>query len=95
MFLANFIYPRGYLYFSGENMWKHCLHRILSGNHFYRKRDGVQAEHFDAEHSHDKFESHGTKNAGALPDKVHFFCVAGLKKHFLPSQRQEVFGRLG
>lgn len=29
-----------------------------------------EAEHFDAEHSHDKFESHGTKNAGALPDKV-------------------------
>ena len=44
----------------------------------------VQAEHFDAEHSHDKFESHGTKNAGALPDKVQFFLVAGLKKHFSP-----------
>ncbi|CAJ1437356.1 unnamed protein product, partial [Effrenium voratum] len=28
-----------------------------------------EAEHFDAQHSHDKFESHGTKNAGALPDK--------------------------
>lgn len=33
-------------------------------------RDGGEAEHFDAEHSHDKFESHGTKNAGALPDKA-------------------------
>ena len=29
-----------------------------------------EAERFDAEHSHDKFESHGSKNAGALPDKV-------------------------
>ena len=49
-----------------------------------------EAEHFDAQHSHDKFESHGTKNAGALPDKagggggggVLFFFVSKAKDCF-------------
>ena len=49
------------------------------------ERHGVQAEHFDAEHSHDKFESHGTKNAGALPDKVGpIFFGCGLEKALPP-----------
>ena len=55
-------------------------HDIPIFNHVVQAVLGVEAEHFDAEHSHDKFESHGTKNAGALPDKA-------WRRHGLPSHR--------